>query len=68
MARLVRSTAINAPLDAGEATHVTVSADYEVAGGVLGQALDALMMKGNLTKALEQSLKNLKALVEMTAS
>jgi uncharacterized membrane protein len=48
----------------GSGTRLTVTFDYEVPGGGLGQALDRLLIERMNTDQLEKSLANLKALVE----
>lgn len=48
----------------GSGTRVTSTFDYEMPGGALGKIADKLIVERMNTKNLEDSLKNLKALVE----
>jgi uncharacterized membrane protein len=49
------------------ATWVKVKFDYEMMGGILGKALDRLLMKDMNRRSLEKILENLKGLVESSA-
>lgn len=48
----------------GEGTRVTCTFEYEIPGGGAGKALDKLVIERINTKNLEESLSNLKAVVE----
>ena len=48
----------------GDGTRVTATFEYEMPGGVLGKAINKLMVERMNAKNLEKSLENLKALVE----
>jgi hypothetical protein len=48
-------------------TWVKVNFDYEMMGGILGKALDRLLMKDMNRRSLEKILENLKGLVESSA-
>lgn len=50
--------------DVGGSTKLTVSVDYELFGGVIGQALNAVVVEKQLVSDLEQSLQNLKGIAE----
>jgi uncharacterized membrane protein len=54
--------AIIEPLDEG--TRFTLKFDYEMPGGGVGKVVDKLVVERMNTKNLEDSLKNIKALVE----
>lgn len=48
----------------GDGTQLTLHFDYEMAGGGIGKIVDKLIVERQNTKNFEQSLKNLKAMVE----
>lgn len=48
----------------GDTTQLTVSTDYELFGGVIGQALNAAIVEKQLIADLQQSLENLKGIAE----
>ncbi|MGB3712957.1 MAG: SRPBCC family protein [Candidatus Promineifilaceae bacterium] len=48
----------------GDATRYTLDFDYEMPGGGVGKVIDKLFVERMNTQQLEQSLQNLKALVE----
>ena len=48
----------------GDGTRLTATFDYEMPGGLLGQAANKLIVERSNTENLERSLENLKALVE----
>jgi len=50
----------------GNGTRVTCTLDYEASGGGLGAIADRLVLERMNTSQLEESLQNLKALVEGT--
>jgi carbon monoxide dehydrogenase subunit G len=52
----------------GDATRVTVHIDYKMKGGVIGKAMDALMVERMNEKNAQQMLDNLKRLAEAHAS
>lgn len=49
-------------------TWVKVNFDYEMAGGILGKAIDRLVMRSMNVRSLEKTLDNLKVLVESSAN
>jgi carbon monoxide dehydrogenase subunit G len=48
----------------GDATRVTVRIDYQMKGGVIGKAMDALVVERMNERNAEQMLQNLKHLAE----
>ena len=48
----------------GDATRYTMDFDYQMPGGGVGKVVDKLVVERMNTQQLEQSLENLKALVE----
>jgi uncharacterized membrane protein len=48
----------------GDGTWITATFEYEMPGGILGKAADKLVVERVNAQNLEQSLNNLKALVE----
>jgi len=51
----------------GDTTHVAVHVDYEMSGGIIGQAINALVVEKALISDLEKSLNNFKTYVESNA-
>jgi carbon monoxide dehydrogenase subunit G len=49
----------------GSGTNLTLHFDYEIMGGGIGKIVDKLVVERQNAKNFEQSLKNLKALVEV---
>ncbi len=45
-------------------TKVTMTMDYDLPYSILGQVLDKLKMSGEMEKSMEESLKNLKKMLE----
>jgi len=48
----------------GEGTKINVDVDYQLAGGPLGKAVDALMLQRVNDKTIEDMLKNLARIAE----
>ncbi len=48
----------------GDSTRVTVTFEYEMPGGGVGQSINKLVVERKNTENLEKSLENLKAVVE----
>jgi carbon monoxide dehydrogenase subunit G len=50
----------------GTSTHLTTQMEYEMAGGILGKAMNAMLVERMNEKNAERLLENLKLLSEAT--
>lgn len=48
----------------GDVTHLNIIVDYQLSGGVLGKIMDRLFVERTYDKNSEQSLQNLKSMIE----